>query len=270
MLKALSFLLVLVAAAWWFTVGPGGAVPPCTRPIAYEIGAFDQRFDVSRTDFLSALSEAEAIWERPSGRDLFVYKTEGGALPVNLVYDYRQETTEELGSIESNLKTNETSYDSLEASYKRLESEYNSLKSAYDRQVAEFQSKRRVTNAEIEALRSLEDELNGKATELNALADRLNKLAKSLNLNVSQYNAVGAARGETFEGGIYYNGPEGEGINIYEFDSRTKLVRLLAHEFGHALGLEHVSDPLAIMYKINNADFLRATPADLQALETLC
>lgn len=273
-------------------------VAACSEPITYTIGTFDRRFAITQKEFLSALREAEAVWEKPFGLELFAYAPENGDLKVNLIYDYRQEATTELAEIESEVKEDEASYRVLEARYLRLKAEHLQLKSLYEERVERFnemnatyerhveewnsgsrnsrnkfealEAERLALQEEIFQLKILENSLNQKVEEVNALVERLNRVAKELNLNVEEFNTIGASRGETFAGGIYSSDGEERKIDIYEFKSHDKLVRILAHELGHALGLEHVDDERAIMYKLNEGETGVATQTDLNSLKTLC
>ena len=137
-------------------------------------------------------------------------------------------------------------------------------------QFEQLEQERASLQAEAGKLRVLETQLNEVVREINTLVETLNRIARSLNLNVETYNTIGATRGESFTGGLYSQDEEGRSIDIYEFSSREKLVRVLAHELGHALGLEHVSDPKAIMYYLNEGEAGTLTETDLSALQTLC
>ncbi|MDO8471437.1 MAG: matrixin family metalloprotease [bacterium] len=271
---------------------------PCQEPIAYTIGTFDRKFGISQKYFLDALSEAEAIWENSIDKELFVYAPEKGELAVNLIYDYRQEVTGTLSGLEDVLEENETTYKALQNKYAGLKAEYNNEKSVYDARVVvfdereasyqqkvetwnsgkrtsreqfnELEREKRALETEVRELKVLETQLNEMVRVINTLVGTLNHLAKSLNLSVGKYNTIGASRGETFTGGIYHSAEGVQGIDVYEFSSRDKLVRILAHELGHALGLDHNDDPKAVMYRLNEGDTKVLTASDIAALQTLC
>lgn len=280
---------------------PFFAPAPCTHPIPYVLGTFDERFNISEKYFLSALAEAEAVWEKPFGRELFTYEPEDAsrtALKVNLIYDYRQEATSKLKSLGIVVENTKSSYDSLKVKLITLKAEYEKAKNIFNVRVETFNERQKTyeeqvgfwnkkggapkdeynkleqdrlaLNAEAGQLKILEANLNSMVDEINALVVVLNRLIDSLNLSVEKYNATNQARGESFEEGVYAESGFTREIDIYEFSSRTKLVRVLAHELGHALGLPHVKDRKAIMYELNQGSNSALTTADLEALNEKC
>lgn len=275
-------------------------VGPCEEPIAYTLGSFSTEFNLSQADFLKAVSDAEAIWEKAYGKELFGYTTNTSSkvLKINLVYDYRQETTSQLSQIGTQVDRNRAAYENLKDAISALRSDYNTKKTEFNARVASFNTKeeayskeveywnkrggapqaeyerleqtRRALEAESKTLQTLQAGVNKLADQINAKVAELNQLVKTLNISVENYNDVSGTRGETFEEGVYHSDGRNKAIDVYEFSSRDKLVRVLAHEFGHALGLDHVSDSKAIMYELNQSTSLRLTDADIAALNAIC
>src|SRR5437773_11544418 len=81
-------ICVALAAGLWFT-----RPTPCGRPIAYRLGAVDGLFGLTNAEVLVALREAESLWGRAVGRDVFTHDPRA-TLTVTLVSDERQQATQ--------------------------------------------------------------------------------------------------------------------------------------------------------------------------------
>ncbi len=281
----------------------GRSINPCLEPLPYALGTFDTKFGISKEYFLSALSEAEAIWEKPLGKNFFDYADialaeNGMVTKVNLIYDYRQQATSTLKSLGIEVDNTKASYESLKSKLDILKAEYdreisalnirvaafNAKQAAYEKEVnywnakggapeKEFnklESTRRALDVEVKKIQSTQNNLDKKVEEINALVVVVNRLIGTLNLSVEKYNTTNESRGESFEEGVYTTDGVVSQIDIYEFSNREKLVRVLAHEFGHALGLDHLSDKEAIMYEFNQGDALKLSEADIKAIKDKC
>lgn len=271
---------------------------PCRSPITYSLGGIDTRFGVSKQVLIADLEEAEVLWEKASGKDLFGYKSAGGDVSVNFVYDYRQQASDAMAASGIRIDKSRASFDALKAQYDGRAERIAVAKESLDRAVAAYESRLQTYNAEVakwnraggappseydrlqaqkaalnaegQQIKSQEAALNADINMQNAMGTSLNKLIAELNLNVERYNQAGASTGDEFEEGVYVSEAGRQRIDIYEYSSHTELVRVLAHEFGHALGLGHVADEEAIMYKVNLGKKPSLTDADIAAMHALC
>ena len=257
---------ILIGGGFWYAA----TANQCPVPLSYRLGDLDEHFGLTEAQAKSYFSQAEAIWEEELGRDLFVYD-ENAKFPINFIFDERQENSDAEASQRASLdaqaaenervfETVETlrgEYDSLAASYEAKVDDYEARLDAYNQDVRTYNDRggapqdvyealedtRIKLNNEAASLSATAKQLNELGTRINELNDRGNQMVDAYNRQVEQYNKeFGFAR--EFTQGDY----QGDKINIYEFSDEEELVTVLAHEFGHALGIEHVEGTSSIMY----------------------
>ncbi len=235
---------------------------PCAHPIPYAIGAFDARFGVTKSAIITHAKAAADIWNNVAGKPLFTYDPDA-KLKISFIYDER-EANAKLGSKilqqQADLDTARTALDASRAQFAEGQAAYNQTV--------------KVINARGGATPGEARELDKQQASLKQLAASINTRVESYNANVARLNAVAEEynqnTGHIFEQGEYVRDSSGERINIFEFIGTTQLERVFAHEFGHAIGLDHNSDPKSIMFAQNESGNLVPTKADLAALQAVC
>lgn len=271
--------------------GEATEIPTPEFPVNYSLGEFDERFGISRERFLQIAEEAKKVWEDAAGRHLFDLHQDG-SLKINLVFDWRQERLLEAKKARAKLDDTGRSFDQLQddydergrtqdqyrRSYEESAQAYKIHLDEYNERVLRWNESRDHTDAGYNALQSAKKEieeeqsalerkridLNARGEDFNKLGEKLNELAGKHNLDVEKFNGT-YVQTRDFEKGLY----DGKSINIYEFDKEDDLRLALVHEFGHAIGLGHVDNPKAIMYRklaVQDMNTIHLTSDDLNLL----
>lgn len=283
----ISLLSLLILYVWPSSIStaPNSSVP-CQEPLTYRLGNIDERFNISNDELLSLMEEVADVWYSALDRPPVTYDP-AGQVEIHLVYSDEQLRTEEekelSGKIEAKRKQItplKKEYDRLLKGLKKEEKKVQQNISKYDdlRELLHSDSskdKPRITS-DLNRLKNIIEQQQTKLKDLqrrvNSKVDRLNFLSDQEDELITTYNDK-FAKAVKFDQGRYIKKGDSEKINIYQFSNKAELRAVLAHELGHALGLDHVSNPTSVMHKMmEKQDMfnLKLSKADRNLLMALC
>jgi hypothetical protein len=289
--------LILLAILIVLIVSFMRTAKPCQEPITYRLGKVDERFNLPPEEFRAAVKIATAMWGKPFYRDFFREEADG-EIEINLLYDYRQEATDRLKKLHYKIDGSKSSYEELKSRLENLRAEYEQKKTGLNSDFNAYNAKVSAFNADTESwnrrggvpqsvyerlmkekdeLAALNDNLRVRQDEMKTLVDTINsmvvvinEIASNNNLDLVDQQNIGNTLGREFCEGIYEYKNGKRSITIYQYDNEYRLVRVLAHEFGHALGLNHSKSVDAVMYHLIQSDSLEIAADDRAALKDHC
>lgn len=288
---------------------PEGSVAACSIPLGWRLARMDPRFGLTAPEAAGAVADAARLWEDAVGRPLFLEDPAGG-FPVRFLYDQRQARTEErrrlvadLESTEVELEADQERLEAVQERYGRSQDRYEARARALEERVARHNAEVRRWNDQggappdvrrelIETERALgaeRDELDALEEELDGLYRHVRRGEGRLERRIGEYERDADALEQAFppmrvESGSYRERVHTEDgvvtsldreIRIHRFDDRDDLLRVIAHELGHALGLGHADAPGAVMHEeYQREEVTRGTPrvhpADVDLLLERC
>jgi uncharacterized phage infection (PIP) family protein YhgE len=290
-LTVILFVTILFGGGYFYYI----AQAICPVPLGYAIGYIDDSFDLTLDEARVAISAAESIWEDATGQNLLTYDPDA-KFTINFVYDERQQITDAEGNFKERLDHTESVSDGISDTYERLVATYNDLQIGYGDTVEKYERNLAAHNTQVqqyneeggapkevyEVLQERKDELDVEQEELNGLSEQLNvmveeinsignqgnRLIETYNKGVAEYNSSFGDHREFVQGTYSSDGR----IDIYAFADEQELQTVLAHEFGHALSLDHVADEESVMYFLIGEQLtpLELTENDIKEFVRVC
>jgi hypothetical protein len=259
----------------------GGSAMPCAVPLAWRVVRVDGDFGLGTSEANEALRDAIAEWEQAVGRPLFTLDTDAGS-PVRLVYGERQARSEERRRLQEEMRGIREELErrrvqlnrrtdwaaSTVRQYEMRSRDLEERVESHNELVRRWNERGGAPQDVLRRVRSAGASLDVENQELQAEARRLEEERVEIDAErtryedeVAEYNRRVEEIDARFpptrvESGVYREAIRQERgrapsasreIRVYRFTDREDLVRVLAHELGHALGLGHVDVTGALM-----------------------
>ena len=271
----------------------------CQKEITYSLDTFDERFQIKKEDFLYEVKKANKIWENILKRKLFKYVENNGEISLNLMYDNRQKNTSIIKEVVDEIKNKNESLEKYEKILEIQKTDYQSKKEKlkkeiilltkkvenFNTQIKKLKENNKITKEIIEKVNSQKEKLEKEKQYIENTLKKLEKQQSLISRNVNNVNTKikdfnndieyytytqKEAHNEKFKQGNFYENEYEKNISIYQFEDKIKLKRVLAHEFGHALGMRHVENKDSILYWLNESDNVIPTKEDIEMIKSIC
>jgi hypothetical protein len=294
-LVRLTFIIILVFLGWrfWTQSNVGRSVEQitqqvinpkatyCQTPLGWRLGHLDPAFNLTETQAIRLISTAASMWNNATGKELLRHDPAQGFV-IDFKFDARQQQLLKQRLLQRNLARYDDAIQpglqSLPEKFAEFDQKiaaFNQQKSQLQQQISQFQPNAQNSEAQRRQLEQQQQSLIREADWLEQQRQQLLRDQDYLNETIRQRNelvqtADQPSAASSFEVGLMTIKQQQRQMTIYAFSSETDLVATIAHEFGHAFGIEHTPEPDSIMFHQLNAQQQQLTAADLRAWQRTC
>ena len=239
--------------------------------LRWSVGVVNADFGITRAEFRGAIRASVRCWENALGETLFEYDPING-MPVNLLVNdvtkklkKEDKLTAKRDELNAHWEELNAKWEELNAQWKQLDLQcqfYDEQKGLHDAAHKKLDAPGGNRDAESYARLHAEcRQMNKWTKEINVIIEQQNNIGNSMRVYNDQINkhrdaiiALNPEERDSMPVGVFHGGDH-ESIDIYHYSSGNALMRIVIHEFGHALGFPgHVSDPSSIMYHAGATD----------------
>ncbi|MDQ3288507.1 MAG: matrixin family metalloprotease [Pseudomonadota bacterium] len=252
---------------------------PCGIPIHITMGRVDPRFGFDEATVSRAMKEAAALWQDAAAADMFVWSDHPKAMVVSMQFDERQHNVNQQRSLRGGIDRDRSQLQSRDTALKQWGERIEAARRAHDRLAEAFAQRARAHEADVASwntgspqartaarrqdieresamiqsmgieLQRSQDELNRDIATYNRQAREQQQHADQFRGRVAQYNTLSSP--QPIESGRYsYDRERGRRIEVFRAGDYNDLVWILAHELGHAIGLDHLNRTGAVMNEL--------------------
>lgn len=259
---------------------PGSGNSLCSTPLGWKLGYLDPAFNLTESEATAAITQAAQMWNQAFGYTLLQQDPQG------FVIDFRFDARQQQLLKQRLLSRNINRYDqAIEPGRQNLPQQFAQLQQHIDsfnqqneqlqQQMAAYKADAPNATIQREQLLRRQQQLQQEADWLEQQRLQLVRDQDYLNETIKQRNALLTEAGPpavsgAFEVGLMKIRGRERLMIIYAFGSNQDLVATLAHEFGHAFGVEHTKTEDSIMYHSLSAQQAMLTATDIDALKAQC
>ena len=257
----------------------------CEVPIGWRIGKLDPAFNLTRMEAEAVGRRAAALWNDAVGKSLFVYNDANG-FPINFSYDERQHKILRETLLESNIASYDLEIvnrlDMLQFQEENLRQQLRKFAQEKEKLATDIASLQRQLAGGVPAqkLEHQRRQLMRWQNDLQTEAEWQNEQQKQWQWQQQNINSTIRDRNDllptsqpppvNFEMGLMQIDKMQRTMTIFAFHSHKDLVLTMAHEFGHALGIDHTEAADSLMYTSFSTSQQDITVTDLNAFNQQC